>query len=120
MCPIVFEWVYAREVLRRLGFLPDELFFSVSNSSVISLVLKTQNKDFIWTIGVSKLPPDALVKMYEELCETLNSGGEWDVVAFHASLPYLLTEAVSEALQDKGFILPILGETINEGKRVPN
>ena len=42
MDPIMLEGVYAREVMRCLGFLPDELFFGIHNPE--GVILRTQNK----------------------------------------------------------------------------
>lgn len=107
MHPVMVEWAYAREILRCLGFLPDELFFSVSKSSVISLVLKAQDKEFTWVIGAIKVSPDDLVKAYEELCKIWNDGDAWDVRDFRASRPFQQKETVVKVLRNKGFVLPI-------------
>lgn len=106
MNQVMKEWAYAREVLRCLGFLPDELFFSVTNSSVVSVVLKSQEKNFTWVIGISHLSSEELVTEYKKLCDVWNSGGAWNVTEFLDSKPFKQKEAVIIALQNKGFVLP--------------
>lgn len=116
MDPVIQEWAYAREVMRCLGFLPEDLFFDVDKSvilngemfkvdkPVISLVLRTQDKTFSWAIGTTDLPPDQIKRTYEELCESWNLGDEWNVDDFRASKPFRQKIALIEALQSKGFV----------------
>lgn len=120
MHPVMLEWAYAREVMRCLGFLPDELFFAVNavaqgvildgktikvDKPVISLILRSQDKSFTWAIGTADLAPDQIKKAYEELCESWNAGGEWNVEDFRASNSFKQKLSLIDALQSKGFKL---------------
>lgn len=122
MEPVMLEWAYAREVMRCLGFLPDDLFFSVHphvegvivngemikvDKPVISLILRAQNKSFTWSIGTTDLSPDKIREAYEELCASWNAGGGWSIEGFRASRPFQQKVAIIEALQAKGFMLNI-------------
>src|SRR5882672_2420967 len=119
MDPVMLEWAYAREVMRCLGFLPDELFFAIHNpegvilngeliktdETVVSLILRTQNKSFTWTIGTTKLSPADARTAYEELCSNWNDGEEWSLNGFRASEAFQQKIALISALQDRGFLL---------------
>jgi hypothetical protein len=119
MDPIMLEWAYAREVMRCLGFLPDELFFAIHNpeevilngelikvnETVVSLILRAQNKSFTWTIGTTKLSTTDARAAYEELCSNWNEGEGWSLEGFRASEAYQQKIALISALQDKGFHL---------------
>jgi hypothetical protein len=119
MDPIMLEWAYVREVMRCLGFLPDELFFGIhnpegvilngalikANEAVVSLILRAQNKSFTWTIGTTKLSPVDARAAYEELCSSWNDGEGWSLEGFRASEAYQQKIALISALQDRGFRL---------------
>ena len=119
MDPILLEWAYAREVMRCLGFLPDDLFFAIHtpegvllngklikvDETVVSLILRAQNKSFTWTIGTTKLSPTDARNAYEELCSSWNAGEGWSLQSFRASGAYRQKIALISALQTKGFIL---------------
>jgi len=109
MDPIVLEWAYAREVMRRLGFLPDELFFAIhktrADETLVSLILRTQDKIFTWTIGTTKLSSADARATYEELCASWNEGEGWSLEGFQASEAYRQKIALISALQGRGFRL---------------
>jgi hypothetical protein len=120
MDPIMLEWAYAREVMRCLGFLPDELFFAIDQSpegvildgklikvdkAIVSLILRTQNKSFTWIIGTTDLSPARAREIYEELSVHWNTGEGWSLEGFRASEAYQQKIALISALQDRGFRL---------------
>lgn len=89
MNPTIKEWLFAREVLRRIGFEPDELYFSFASSGivqmpdgtthdlgmpVIGLEVRRGERRFVWTIGGCDMPPDAIQAAYEAACEVWNRG----------------------------------------------
>jgi hypothetical protein len=123
--PAIQEWLYAREVMRRLGFTPDELFFVVSTSGkvkcadsgvisdhggpIIALVLRTQGREFSWTIAATKLTAGEIETAYRKACDEWNSA-EVDLDAedstFRASHPYAMRMELLMALRAKGFTPP--------------
>ncbi len=122
MDPVIKEWAYAREVMRRFGFPADDLYFHVSdagtvtldgvdykvNRLVVSLVLNSQDKTFVWTIGLSNLPSKEEVhEAYLRLCETWNSQKDESefMEAFEKSDSYKQTVPLAKALHDKGFVI---------------
>lgn len=119
MDPIMLEWAYAKEVMRCLGFLPDELFFGIHNpegvilngelikvdETIVSLILRAQNKSFTWTIGMTKLSLADVRTAYKELCRDWNNGEGWSLEGFRASEAYQQKINIISALQDKGFHL---------------
>lgn len=120
MDPIMLEWAYAREVLRCLGFLPEELFFALHpnpegvilngilikvDNPVVSLVLQAQNKSFTWSIGTTDLSPEKARGAYEKLCADWNNDGGWSVENFRSSKAYQQKIALITALKRKGFII---------------
>lgn len=119
MDPILLEWAFAREVMRRLGFLPEDLFFGIHNAegiilngelievdkAVVSLVLRAQDKSFTWIIGTTDLTPAQGREAYEELCAAWNADGEWNMEDFRASEAYRQRIALIGALQSRGFII---------------
>lgn len=120
--PTLQEWLYAREIMRRLGFTPDELFFVVSTSGkvldrstgvvtdhggpIIGLVVRAQGKEFTWTIGATKLPIREIEPAFMKACETWNAasmGIDADDSAFRASRAYAQRIDLVEALRARGF-----------------
>jgi hypothetical protein len=119
---LIVEWAYAREVMRRLGFSADDLFFMVIrapavvhretkdvtpiNGLIVSLYLKAQGKEFQWVVGTTNMSKDKLQLEYERLCTEWNNGivGD-DLQTFKKSKPFKQTERLIKALQDKGFVL---------------
>lgn len=120
--PIIQEWLYAREVMRRLGFTPDELFFVVSTSGkildrdtgvvtdhggpIIALVLRAQGKEFSWTIGATKLLAREIESAYRKACDDWN-GAPVDLpaqdAAFRSSKSYEMAMDLMLALKSRGF-----------------
>jgi hypothetical protein len=119
MDPIMLEWAYAREVMRCLGFLPDELFFAIHtpeevllngelikvDGAVVSLILRTKSKSFTWTIGTTKLSPIDARVAYEKLCSDWNAGEGCSLEGFRSSEAYQQKIALISALQNRGFLL---------------
>lgn len=126
--PAIQEWLYAREVMRRLGFTPDELFFVVSTSGkvkcsdsgvisdhggpIIALVLRAQGREFSWTIAATKLPAGEIEEFYRKAVD------DWNRAAFdidlkrldsdwRASRPYAMRLELAAALHAKGFLFGI-------------
>lgn len=119
--PTLREWLFAREMMRRLGFSADDLFFVVhSKGGVIfddagreveihkpflSLVLKAQGKEFHWTIGPTDIPDHAIMKAYEEVCEVWNSGPPELFDGFLNSRVFRQKVQLVTALHEKGFVV---------------
>lgn len=113
------EWLCAREVLRRLGFSADELFFSVYTSGqaieggrvidvdmpFITLEIVRPDKKFTWTIGAVKGTRDEIQAVYEAACEAWNNGGGPSHAEFIASRPVRQATNLIGALRRKGFAI---------------
>jgi hypothetical protein len=120
--PTIREWLYAREMLRRLGFSPDDLFFAVAPSGnvltlgqpmtigtpVITLELRAQGKTFEWTIGPTAVPLAKLEAAYRDACALWNAGSDAAVfdAEFRSSRPMQRKVGLGAALREKGFELP--------------
>lgn len=132
MDPVIQEWAYAREVMRRFGFPADDLFFHVSspkvvvlngiehkvNKPVISLVLNSQGKTFTWTIGLTNLSSkEDAEEAYKNLCETWNAGEDESgfLESFKNSDSYKQVIPLARALREKGFVLgsEFIGSILN-------
>jgi hypothetical protein len=115
--PAIREWLYAREALRKLGFLADDLFFACQregrviengvainlNKPVIMLVLKTQGKQWSWTIGTVDIPVDKIERSYTEACELWNQGRIWRDDDWLASMAFQNRVGLVAELKSKGF-----------------
>lgn len=84
--PVIRQWAFAREMLRRLGFAAADLYMSTTPvcgkngvvdpaRTAIGLVLKTQDKQLEWMIGWVDATPDRVATYYDELVDTWNQGG---------------------------------------------
>jgi hypothetical protein len=121
MHPVMLDWCYAREVLRRLGFLPDEIYFAALPPGgthvdpdgttnhypypMIGVEIRRGAQKFLWTIGLVEVPFVELDQMYQDACAKWNAGdpcigGE---LAFRRSRPALQTAPLMVALRAKGF-----------------
>lgn len=114
--PTIRDWLYAREMLRRLDFSPDNLYFVIASDDdgtpMIVLELHAQGKTFRWTIGPTTVAVDDLQAAYEGACALWNAGT--DAPAFEAeflsSTPMQSKVGLIAALRAKGFVLPCLAE----------
>ena len=116
------EWLYAREMLRRLGFSADDLFFAVAPDGkvatpgqpttpgvpVIGLELRAQGKTFRWTIGPTTVPLADLEAAYRAACTLWNAGTDAEMLEaeFYSSRSMRQKVDLLMALQEKGFVLP--------------
>lgn len=123
--PTIREWMYAREMLRRLGFTPDELYFEVAPSGVVVNTVTGEKKDlggpiisltilrgqqrFAWTIGATALPLATIEDAYRNACELWNrhDANEWSLAEFRASRPMREAASLITVLREKGFDLSI-------------
>ena len=85
--PTIRTWLYAREVMRRLGFTADELIFAINPSGrvshgdaetdygqpVIFVRLEAQGKMFNWTIGPIDLPAEEIEPAMKVSCDVWNT-----------------------------------------------
>ena len=122
LCPVIVDWLMACEVMRRLGFTPDEVFFAVYPSGIvqepdgtsknlggpiIALEIRRGEQEFKWSIGVTSLAPDVIQAEYERACAMWNadsigiSHGD-----FISSRPARMSIALIQELQARGFRLP--------------
>lgn len=116
--PTIMDWLFAREVCRRLGFTPDEIFFACYPSGciqdgnkviqcdgpIVGLELRRGDLEFRWTIGVCKLAADRVHPEYERAVALWNS----DAIGFShgdflSSRPARMSMQLMVALTDKGF-----------------
>jgi hypothetical protein len=120
--PTIRDWLYASEMLRRLGFSSEEIFFAVAPAGkvltpgqlptlggpVVVLELRAQGRTFRWTIGPTAVPLDDLEAAHRAACELWNSGR--DAASFEAEFPASdpMRQKISllVALREKGFVLP--------------
>jgi len=121
MHPVMLDWCYAREVLRRLGFLPDELYFVALPAGgthvdpdgshnhyphpMIGVEIRRGAQKFLWPIGLVEVPVAELEQMYEDACAKWNAGdpvfgGE---IVFLSSHPAQVTRELVAALRAKSF-----------------
>lgn len=120
--PTIQEWLYAREMMRRLGFTPEELFFEVYTSGqaqdpktgviidlggpVIALLVRRAEITFTWTIGATYMAVSKIQGAYEAAVEEWNSDGyHFDLEAFRASRSMSRATELMIALKAKGFRL---------------
>lgn len=121
MDPTIREWLFAREMVRRLGFAAEDIYFVVQSSGLvvergqmldlgkpaIGLELRTQNRVFLWTIGGVDLALDKIEPAYQAACELWNdparSETEFPHEEFIASRPFEQRIGLIQALQSKGF-----------------
>lgn len=62
------------EMVRRLGFLPDDIYAMFANGGVIFLVLKTQGKQFSITIGPWRSGEQSFKTAWETAAPAWNEG----------------------------------------------
>jgi hypothetical protein len=119
MNPTLREWMFAREVVRRLGFSPEEIFFAVYPSGilvddagiahdlkrpVIGLELRRGELTFKWTISPIDMAADEIQAAYEAACNAWNDGGyPMAREEFITSRPYQMAVPLMQALMAKGF-----------------
>lgn len=119
--PTIRDWLYAREIMRRLGFGPDEIFFAVHplgwmiengkeikhNKPVIVCRVQAQGLEFNWDIGITEVPDNQIEEAFEKACEIWNTtpdGPERDR-AFKSSMPFRSAIPMMGAMKNKGFVL---------------
>lgn len=118
--PIICEWLFARECLRRLGFAAEDLFFVVYLSGqlveqgkvhdlgnpIIACVLRTQGKEFTWTIGAIDLPVEQITQEHAVACESWNDGrhSALNDDAFFGSQAFANRFGLIHALVAKGIV----------------
>lgn len=116
--PLIKEWMFARDILRRLGFQPEDLFFLVQKNPhgagiEIMLVLKAQDRQFNWGIGIvpDELPHDHAtweVFYEQQMIPAWNNKDAtiWRDEEFFASKAFACRIAVANAIMSKGFRVP--------------
>lgn len=73
MHPVVQNWFFAREMCRRLGFPAEHLFLGVhpaetprfKHGTVIGLVIKVDDRELEWLIGVVEESPQVVAARYD-------------------------------------------------------
>lgn len=119
--PTIREWLFAREVMRRIGFAPDEIFFAVHpvgkmiengvhvnyNKPTIVLRVEAQGLEFNWTIGPTEVPNEQLESCFERACDDWNNGCNGPEIdqAFKSSKPFRQAIPVMQAMVTKGFVI---------------
>lgn len=116
--PTVREWMFAREMLRQLGFASDELFMAVHPTGkvledghchdlqkpVLFLRVEAQGKQWTWTIGPTDLPTDQIRDHFEAAAALCNAGG-FALEGLKQSAVFAQKVALVHALHSKGFHL---------------
>lgn len=120
--PTIRDWLYAREMARRIGFGADDIIFAVHstgwmitqgvetkhNKPVIILRIQAQGLVFNWDIGTTEIPDEKIQDAFERACEIWNrtpDGPERDI-AFKTSVIFRQGVRLMQALRDKGFTIP--------------
>ena len=115
------DWLYAREMVRRIGFGADDIFFAVHptgwmiengvekkhNKPTVILRIQAQGLTFNWTIGTTEIPDEKIQEAFERACEIWNStpdDPERDH-AFKTSIVFRQGVGLLQALKDKGFTI---------------
>lgn len=117
------EWLYAREVVRRLGIQPEEIYFeiypsgeaedstgavTVYGSPLVSLLIRRQDLTFRWVIGATTIALDKIQEAYEAACDEWNDPSKaWSVERFRSSKAMENAMHLAKALLDKGFVLGV-------------
>jgi hypothetical protein len=111
MDPMFLEWLCAREVCRRCGFSPDEIFFVCYGQGTptdprpgIALEIQRGGRTFVWTIGQVDLTANEVPEAFKRASKAWNAGEIGDEEffasnAFRQAIPFM------EALQRKGFAI---------------
>lgn len=117
--PSMREWLFAREVMRRLGFSADDLYFACQPAGrvieqgvafelekpVILLSLKAQGKQFTWTIGTVDIPVDKIEQAYIDACELWNyPDTSWRDPLWIQSIAFQRKIELVTMLKSKGFV----------------
>ncbi len=120
MNPTLLDWLFAREVLRRLGFTPEELFFACYPSGVIvedgvpvdlgapivSIEIRRGQLRFKWTIGTIDMTEAQIEAAFTAACHAWNAGdGPFSHAEFLASRPFQQAIPLMHALAAKGFTI---------------
>lgn len=115
--PTIREWLYAREMMRRLGYQEDDLFFVVNPHGIaaedgqvvdfgkptIYLVLRTQGKEFRWLIGPIDVPLKDIEAEYNKARDIWNAGPPEEDPGFRKSMAFKQSTALVRKLYDMGF-----------------
>ncbi len=118
--PTLREWLFAREMMRRLGFSADDLYFIVTPPGkklieddgnivdlpkpLLSLQLRYKSREFNWIIGLTDIPDRDILKVYEQACDFWNNAEREDCTKeFHKSKVYEMRYQLLLALRNKGF-----------------
>ena len=116
--PTLREWLFAREMMRRLGFSADDLYLIIDppgrkfledgtpvvlKRPLITLQLRHQGKQFNWTVGPTDVPDSELIKTYEEMCEFWNNSSREECMKeYQKSEAYKMRHQLLHALAKKG------------------
>jgi hypothetical protein len=119
--PLIKEWCFAREMLRRLGFTAEEIFFACQplgnllvdgveislGAPAIFCRLDTQGTTFTWTIGALTRTKEEIESQYLAACELWNAGDADPIMAeFFESKAFASRFGLMSALAQKGIRMP--------------
>lgn len=105
--PLFIDALGYHEALRRLGFLPDDIYMLIG-TGYVQVVLKQESREFVINVGQSDLPDAELKSTWTTAIEEWNAGtdAERDVIwTLTKNRMSLLSFAI--ALKNKGFLLPV-------------
>lgn len=115
--PTIKEWLFEREVMRRLGFTPDEIKFEAYESGkvtgsveqdfgmpVIGVLVQRGERVFRWLTGPVPMTPIELRAAYDVAVKAWNDGAvDPDGTGFEQSCARRDVVQVATALMAKGF-----------------
>lgn len=111
--PAIREWCHAREVVRRFGFTPEEIYFGFgvndAGAPVLLLAIIAQGKRFNWTLSAAAIAVDELEAAYRTACDAINTMPKaeeaHEMEAFRRSKPFEAATGLLVELRLAGFRL---------------
>lgn len=109
---VIKEVLATYEAMHRLGFNPDDIFFTYDNTGAVGINLKTQNKSFIILIGKLKVdvidPVGSINKIWDDALDFWNEKATNDdrLDLWRSSIIYNHRKELVTALNNNGIVIP--------------
>lgn len=104
---ILNEAVAAHEAFRKLGFPSDDIFMCKDAANVLAVVLKSQGKEFILTVGEVDEPDHVWQARWTEKATWWNTAPDAEKLPVYAeSAVRRNAELLVGCLLQKGFVIP--------------